>query len=49
MFFGTLKFMSQENRRKALSLRQPLNGKRVLIISVSRQSEDRKDILSLEA
>ena len=39
--------MSRENRRKALSPRQPLNGQRVLRISRSRQNEVRKDLLRL--
>ena len=39
--------MSRENRKKALSPRQPLNGQRVLRISRSQQNEVRKDLLRL--
>ena len=44
--------MSQENRRKALSPRQPLNGQRIfegilLRTSGSRQNEVKKDLLRL--
>ena len=39
--------MSRENRRKALSPRQPLNGQRVLSISRSQQNDVRKDLLRL--
>ena len=39
--------MSRENRRKALSPWQPLNGQRMLRICGSRQNEVRKDPLIL--
>ena len=39
--------MNRENRRKALSPQQPLNGQRLLRISDSRQNEVRKDLLRL--
>ena len=39
--------MSRENKRKALSLRQPSNGQSVLRISGSQQNDVRKDILRL--
>ena len=39
--------MKQENRRKALSPQQPLNGQWVLRISGSLQSKARKDLLRL--
>ena len=39
--------MSPENKRKAVTPRQPLNGQRVLRISGFRQNEIRKDLLRL--